>query len=293
MSWLRPESALWDAIASTVVSGFTLASPSLDLGAGNGIFSFITSGGAFSVEYDWYRNVDPTGFWDGRDIYDTFSSTPRPDWIARRPKYPIDWALDAKPNLLRQAEGLGFYRRCVAADAGGRLPFEDDSFQAVFSNMLYWLPSAEAALRELHRILRTGGRAILCLQNDKFIQYCPSYRWRARGSEILRLLNRGRSECGRWTISYATLVSLSKAMGFRIASHTYYLSPLTLLAWDIGLRPLSPVLIRMVQRLSEDGRHAIKVEWMDTLRPFLTELYELDLNDKEQGGYHCVCLEKA
>ena len=34
--WLRPESALWDAIASSVISRADFVTPSLDLGSGNG-----------------------------------------------------------------------------------------------------------------------------------------------------------------------------------------------------------------------------------------------------------------
>lgn len=290
--WLRPEAALWDAIASDVVCRFAFLSPSLDLGSGNGIFSFITAGGAFSLEYDWYRNVDLHGFWDGHDIYDSYAVSPDPKWVIRKPEYAIDWAVDRKVNLLRQAQALGFYRVTALADASGPLPFGEQSFQTIFSNILYWLSSAESALREVWRLLRTGGHALLCLQDHKFKEYCLSYRWRELGSEALRLLNRGRSESSRWTISHSELMALARQVGFKVVSHSYYLSPLTLRAWDIGLRPLSPVLIRMVQRLDEADRLSIKAEWMEIVRPFLHELYDLDKRSKDQGGYHFVCLEK-
>jgi len=78
-----------------------------------------------------------------------------------------------------------------------------------------------------------------------------------------------------------------------VVSHAYYLSPLTLKAWEIGLRPLSPVLIKMANKLTAADRLAIKAEWMAILRPFLAELYELDRKSPEPGGYHFVCLEKT
>jgi len=49
VAWLRPASALWDVIASTMILKYEIKHPSLDLGCGNGIFSFITAGGEFSV----------------------------------------------------------------------------------------------------------------------------------------------------------------------------------------------------------------------------------------------------
>lgn len=291
--WLRPESALWDAIASTVISEFPLLSPSLDLGSGNGIFSFITAGGAFSLDYDWYRNVDPTGFWDNQDIYDSYILSPKPEWLIRQPKYQIDSAMDAKRNLLNQAEALHFYRETIVADANLRFPFKDDTFQTIFSNILYWLHSAEFSLQEIWRVLRPGGYALLCLQDHKFKEFCLSYQWRQQNSQVLRLLNRGRSESSYWTISYPELKALAQKFHFKVVHHSYYLSPLTLKVWDIGLRPLSPVLIKMVHKLNEQERLTIKSEWIETVRPFLIELYNLDRNSEKQGGYHFVCLEKV
>lgn len=290
--WLRPASALWDAIASDIISQFSFISPSLDLGSGNGIFSFITAGGAFSIDYDWYRNSNPTGFWDNRDIYDTFLTLPQPKYIVEKPRYLIDFALDRKINLLKQTEGLNLYRHTKVADADHRLPFEDNSFQTVFSNILYWLKSPESSFKEVWRILRPGGHALLCLQDPKYQEYCPSENWQEMNSELLRLLNTGRSQRVCWRISLPQLKELTQKTGFKIAYHSYYLSPLTLKIWDIGLRPLSPLLIKMVQKFNESDRAEIKQEWMETLQPFLRELYELDKQNQEQGGFHFVCLEK-
>jgi hypothetical protein len=48
----------------------------------------------------------------------------------------------------------------------------------------------------------------------------------------------------------------------------------------------------MVHKLNEGDRLSIKLEWIEVLRPFLNELYELDMKSNEQGGYHFICLEK-
>ena len=290
--WLRPESALWDAIASALISQFPLHAPSLDLGSGNGVFSFITAGGRFSQDYDWFLNADPRGFWENRDIYDTFKQRVRPNWVTRMPSCHIDWALDEKKNLLRQATATGFYRHVANADANVRLPFRDESFQAVFSNILYWLDSFERTLREIHRVLRRTGRVLLCLPDPRFNDYCVSYQWKESNSEALRLLNRGRTESNLWTISYPELAKTATALGFEIAFHRYYLSPLTLRVWDIGLRPLSPVLIKMANAFENSERRSLKAEWIGIVRPFLLELFEMEQCSTEQGGFHFVCLEK-
>ena len=139
------------------------------------------------------------------------------------------------------------------ANGNQSLPFQDNSFQTVFSNTLYWLDSSESALKEVWRILRPGRLSLLCFQDHKFKDYCISYRWRERNSEVRRLLNRGRSETYCWTISHPELVILALKLGYTVISHSHYLSPLTLKAWDIRFRPLSPVLIRMVHALRVGG----------------------------------------
>ena len=69
-------------------------------------------------------------------------------------------ALDLAENMLQRVQSRsGWFRkpRCVCADAES-LPFADDSFDFIFSNlMLQWCIDLEAALTELRRVLAPGG----------------------------------------------------------------------------------------------------------------------------------------
>lgn len=69
-------------------------------------------------------------------------------------------ALDVAENMLRQVQARGgWFRkpRCVCADAE-TLPFADDSFQLIFSNlMLQWSVDLEQTFMELRRVLAPGG----------------------------------------------------------------------------------------------------------------------------------------
>ncbi|MBA7679211.1 hypothetical protein ES703_87495 [subsurface metagenome] len=290
--WLRPESALWDAIASTIISKHEIKSPSLDLGCGNGIFSFITAGGNFSIDYDWYINVDVEGFWDNEDIYDTCNVDKLEQYIIKKPAYVFTYGLDHKTNLLTQARSLGLYENLILHDANQTLPFEDSRFKTVFSNILYWLDSPLESLKEVHRVLQNGGRALLCIPNVKFKEYCFTYSWREKQSPLLKKLNRGRSESMHWLASCDEFSRLAEGAGFSVVDHLYYLSRLTLTIWDIGLRPVSPYLIKMANRLSPEDRRAIKSEWVDTLFEILLPLYEMEMNSEEEGGFHFFALQK-
>lgn len=288
VQWLRPESALVDALASSLIAEFPIVTPSLDLGCGNGLFSFVTSGGALTEHYDWYRNAQPR---DG-DMYDVVMTVPRREWIARRPTRTIDVGLDLKETLLVQAAGLEFYRHITRSDANRPLPFANESFSTVFSNILSWLEDAAEALTEIHRVLRRGGRALLCLPTEHFREYCASYQSRESGSTLWRLLNRGRTSHLRWTLPWPELRTLMTRAEFTVIDRREYWSPLTMRVWDIGLRPLSPVLIKLVARLGEEERRETKREWIAAVRPLAAELVAMDAASMAPGAYQLVYLER-
>jgi len=293
VKWLRPESALWDAIASILISKYEIVPPSLDLGCGNGIFSFITAGGDFSIDYDWYINVaDTREFWENRDIYDTYTLSSA-KYITVKPGYSFTYGLDHKLNLLNQAKNLSFYENTLEYNANLALPFDDRKFKTVFSNILYWLNDPTYTLGEIYRILDTGGSALLCIPNSNFFDYCVTYRWKETNSELLRLLNRGRSESMHRTFSYKEFVGMSRNVGFEVSDHGYYLSPLTLNIWDIGLRSLSPHLIKMTNCLTPDERRNIKKEWMETLMMLIDPLFQMEMANKIEGGFHLFVLNKS
>ena len=69
-------------------------------------------------------------------------------------------SLDIALGMLRHTQNRGGWLRkpaCVCAD-GERLPFADDSFELVFSNlMLQWCVDLELVFTELRRVLAPGG----------------------------------------------------------------------------------------------------------------------------------------
>lgn len=296
--WLRPESALWDAIASRHIACVPVLPPSLDLGCGNGMFSFVTAGGEFSLDYDVYVPVRSTrGFWSDRDIYDA-RATPHARThrlVAVPPRRRFSVGLDHKRNLLDQARPLGVYEELRLHDANRPLPFPDGVFRTVFSNILYWLDSPPESLREVARVLRPGGRAILCLPNRLFLRHCVSYRWSAETGVLRSLwkrLNRGRADSMRWFVTRRGLARLANRAGLEMVEHRTYLSALTLRFWDVGLRPLSPVLIRMANSFSPQTRRSLKREWIETVLPLLAPLYALEMANRAEGGFHLAVLER-
>jgi arsenite methyltransferase len=96
----------------------------------------IGCGGGFYMR-DIAPIVGPTGIVDGIDISDEQASSARA--LCAR----FDWVTCRTANALE-------------------LPFDDNQFDAVFGvQVLEYVPDVDRALREIHRVLRAGGRAVI------------------------------------------------------------------------------------------------------------------------------------
>ncbi len=296
--WLRPESALFLAISAYAIQNAPyqpIVKPSLDMGAGNGLFSFLAMGGALTLDYDYYLeagNLDK--FWEHGDIYDHFRGAGKNSFISRAPETTYSHAYDHKDNLKKQASFLNFYDDYRVGNANLSWPYKSASLKSIFSNIFYWLNDPEFLLREMARVLDAGGRGFLALQAPQFPQMCPSYHREKypEMSKTLELLNRGRADCSLWRLSLSDLEKLGKKNGLKLVHHRYYLSEIILRIWDIGLRPFSPLLISMANSLSAENRLRHKKEWIEICHDLLQPIFESEKNKTSEGGYLYVIFEK-
>ena len=69
------------------------------------------------------------------------------------------------------------------------LPFEDESFDAVYSfGVLHHVPEPETAVRELHRVLRPGGTALVMLYHRHSLNYYAGIMLLRRSMVVLLAL---------------------------------------------------------------------------------------------------------
>jgi SAM-dependent methyltransferase len=297
--WLRPETALWRACDIRAMSTFRMESPSLDLGCGDGVFSFVRAGGAFTDDFDVFQAVDNVErFFENVDVYDAFDPRFRAG-IERKPKYRIDLGLDHKANLLNKARALELYGELKVADANARLPLPDESFRSVFSNIVYWLDDPVHALSEIRRVLRTDGTACVLLPNETLREF--SFFWthhKKTGNpdfEFLSLLDRGRlADNVRQVRSTAEWLEVIRGAGLQVREHRQYLARPIVQIWDVGLRPLFPALVKMAEAVPAERMPQIKRTWLDSLDPLLRPFVQMDpgIDASSEPAFHCFVLCK-
>lgn len=289
--WLRPESALWTAVASYEISLLNIRQVDIDLGSGNGIFSFITAGGRFSEKFDWFLQADISS--KRKNVFDNFNpEMSKEDFIKKAPDICYRVAFDKKKVMLDQARTLGWYNEYVEGDIAKPYPFDDESASTIFSNILYWIPDPHPAIKEVRRVLKKGGHLVLCLPDPMFLNFCLTYQSHLKEYKWLYSLNRKRSDCMKRYYRLADIKSLADLYDFKLIYHKMYLSRELLTFWDIGLRPLIRPLIKMVGFLTEKERLEVKRDWVDQLKEDLAPIVEREISTNSPKGYHLCVLEK-
>ncbi len=283
--WLRPENAMWMTLRSEALAACDMPAPAIDLGCGDGVFMFLHCGGRFEPDFDVFGAV-------GRldevarahaDMFDHVSEDYAPQAV-RRPQRTIDCGTDLKSSMLAKAKRLGLYGRFVMHDNNQPLPFDNESFRSMYCNAAYWVANIEGFLRELRRVVRCDGRVVLHVKTDAMHDYTLEGFRAVLGDRFLDLIGRGRMDCWPSLTSRGDWERRFAAAGLRIESATPFATRTHAHIWDVGLRPLAPMLVKMANALTAADRAAIKRDWVATLMDLTLPLCDAALNLSATDG---------
>lgn len=253
---------------------------SVDMGCGDGVFSFLHWGGVFDPDFDVFGTTTSPGDEPNADMFDHMSDGYRPI-ILSPPTEAIDVGVDIKATMLAKAKRLGFYDRLVEHDNNQPLPFDDDAFETVYCNTAYWVREIDRFLAELGRITRAGGSIILHVKLASMERYTLEAFRDVLGDRCLARLARGRMECWPTVADRTTWESRFAATGLTIQDATPFVTRTHAHVWDIGLRPFAPMLVKMANGVTPETRASVKAEWVELCLDLLTPLCDpsVDLFD--------------
>ncbi|MFQ5413644.1 MAG: methyltransferase domain-containing protein [Phycisphaerae bacterium] len=268
--WLRPENALWMALRSAALSAVPFTRPSIDLSCGDGVFAFLHGGGAFDEAFDVFTAVDRLDRLrdDYVDMFDHVDDAYRPVIVAP-PAHTIDVGTDLKPALLEKARRLALYDRLIRHDNNDPLPFPRGAFQTVYTNAAYWVRGVDAFLRDMARIVRPNGTVVLHVKLDDMRRYTLQRHRDVLGHRCLDIIGRGRFDTWPALASRRVWEHRFARAGLTIESVTPFVTRTHAHIWDIGLRPIAPLLVRMANALTPATRAAIKRDWVDVVGALL------------------------
>ncbi|MEZ6085635.1 MAG: methyltransferase domain-containing protein [Phycisphaerae bacterium] len=277
--WLRPENAFWMSLRSQALESHPIKGPSIDLSCGDGVFSFLHAGGDFSSEYDVFMEVGNLD--EVRDAFaDMFDHTNvgYEPMVTLRPDRKFEVGTDLKPNMLLKACRLDFYECLVEHDHNHVMPFENEAFQTVHCNSAYWVQNIDQFMSELRRITRKDGRILLSVKLDSMRDYTLNAHRDKFGQRWLDIIGRGRIESWPSLTNDETWKQRFKAANLDIVSRTPFITATHAHIWDVGLRPIAPLLVRMANALDEHTRQEIKSDWIDLLSELLQPIHNANFN---------------
>lgn len=278
--WLRPENALWTVLRSLAWRRAEMRGPSLDLSCGDGTFSFVHAGGAFGPEFDVFQTVARLDrvTREQADMFDKAADETYRPTIERRPTWRIDAGTDLKASSLSRAERLDFYGRLIEHDNERPLPFADGEFASVYCNSAKWVRNIDGFLREIGRVTRRGGTIVLHCKLDAIARYTLTPFREQLGERVLRILDRGR--LGTWPslASDAEWRRRFAAAGLELVEATPLATRTHAHLWDVGLRPIAPLLVRMANAITPASRSEIKREWVALFEELLLPLCRADFD---------------
>jgi len=175
--------------------------------------------GAYNAHYDRPAMLDLIGDVAGRRILDVGCGPGfYAEELVRRGAEVV--AIDTSPKMLtlarRRLKGRAVLQQ---ADLAGRLPFPDQDFDdVVCALVIHHLADREAALREIYRVLRPGGRLLLSTTH-------PTMDWLRKGGSYFAVQQEvdiwGGIEGGHpshfWREPLTSLCAAATNAGFLIA----------------------------------------------------------------------------
>ncbi len=299
--WLRPETAILNALLAKNLPANYLQGVSADLSCGDGLFAFTANGGKLNKNFNLYQNTNiNSNIIKQTDIYNFYKDTYKPE-IIQAPDKKYNFGIDINDTMLHKANKLNIYENlCKYIDDK---PFnlnissdlelfntkkirqlEDIKFDTVsiFSSS-YMYSDTRGFLKSLNNILNENGKVILNIKNENFKKFYKQLE-KNYTSRFSKYLERDMRNIFPSLHSVLEWEDLFHKNNFIIEQKKATLHDNLTAVWSIGLRFLTPLLVKMSNYIvNEKDFLEIKEEFTTTFYEVLQDFYYEDI--KEASSY--------
>lgn len=283
--YLKPFDSVNDTITSDILLKFKWKNNYLELGSGDGMFSYIMHGNSFPIWFDRYLNIDL----DKKDIFesnlDHFPNVKKKFKI--RPKVSID----ARKHHILSLQKIGFSKKNIQNNYEN-IKYKNNSEKLVFFYTPHGLNSYSKSINVIQKILKKNGRALILLNlkkvEDCFVCYKLQKKFKNKLSSYFKRLDNGRfNETKKVSKSFTIWKKFFKNKKFKVSNYYSGLLPFVWKIYDIQTRPILKILINFFNFFPIKIRCIIKIFWMIFFYPILLITYLIGSNIKRFDKDNC------
>ena len=293
--FLKPFDAINDTLTASLLKDYNWDIPYLEIGSGDGMFSYIMHGGNFPIWFDRYINIDL----NKKDIFDTHNTSN--NLSLKKIKNIVNLcSIDSKENHIKKIKEIGFAEKAILSKYES-LPFGNESFQSLFLYTPHGLNDYDMCIKECNRTLVKNGSMIVLNFNEEIKNYflCHKFSKKVKGKfkNFFEKLDNGRHD---------EITNLSKSLdewrlffgerGFKIIKFYEGLSPIAWIFYDIQTRPFLKPLIKFFNFFPKSIRTILKLIWMLVWYPILLGFYFFFSNifiKSKKNCYYSFLLQKS
>lgn len=268
--YLKPFDAVNDTITSDLLLKFKWENNYLEVGSGDGMFSFIMHGNSFPLWFDRYRNVNLSEKNIFKSQYKKF-----PEF---KKKYSIrpSCSIDARNHHIISINKIGFSKSSQKSN------YENFKYKKKSENLIFFytphgLKNYEKSMKNIVPILKNKGRIILLLNLENSLNNFICYKLSKNNNifkNFFKNLDNGRfNETRKISKSFNQWTILFGRNNLKIKNFYTGLSSLTWIINDIQTRPVLKLLIRFFNIFPESIRTVLKLMWMIVFYPVIIITY--------------------
>lgn len=307
--WLRPETAILNSLlAKSLPNDYLKNGYNIDISCGDGLFSFINNGGSLDNSFNIYNNTNlKDSIVKKEDIYNYVDDSYHPK-IINKPVYNYDIGLDFSENMLLKADKLGIYNSLYKYQSSQSFNIKKtDSIEnfhtkntqilkeiqfdkiSIFSS-IYMYKDLNLLLNTLNSLLKRNGLLIVNVKNSTFKDVYENID-NTYPKSFSQYLERNMRNVFPNLLSIKEWETFFEENNFIIESKLPTLQKNLTPVWTIGLRFLTPLLVKMSNSIENEIIFSeIKEEFVDTFYKVLIDFYEEDI--KEASSYLYILKKK-
>ena len=298
--WLRPEAAIWRAREIQLIreSQFDFFGRSIDIGGGDGTFTFLLNGGRFLNSFDTYSISNTSGNrLSGIDIHSSSEGVhalSHKDIIDHPSTKSIEYNFDINEKLLEKSKLLKLYNNQLQGSLETEIPV--NGIDSAFCSILHYFRNPNIILRNIYSKFNRNGKLLIIVPNSRFKKHTNLYKYKdySFDKEFLKILDTGRSIIPQTIYDKQGWIEVINSTDWLIVDHQSYLSDDLVSFWDLGLRPISTPLIKVFNSQAKSERLKYKKEFVDSLMPVVSGFIHAqpELEKKLGSNFEMFILKK-